>query len=62
MRRLLACCCLVLLLGSAATAQAQQGLTKVAENVYSYVNVKPGTPQNSFAANAGIVIDRKSVV
>lgn len=62
MRRLLACCCLFLLLGLAATAQAQQGLTKVAENVYSYVNVKPGTPQNSFAANAGIVIGTRGVL
>lgn len=62
MRRLLTCCCLLLLLGLATTAQAQQGLTKVAENVYSYVDVRPGTPQNSFAANAGIVIGARSVL
>lgn len=62
MRRLLACFCLLLLLGSAATAQAQQGLTKVADNVYAYVDVEPGTPQNSFGANAGIIIGTRSVL
>lgn len=33
-----------------------EGLTKIADNVYSYVDVKGASPQNSFGANAGIVI------
>jgi len=38
------------------------GLTKISDNVWSYVGVKDGSPRNSFAANAGIVIGRDGVL
>jgi cyclase len=41
---------------------AKEGLTRIAENVYSYVDVKQSGPQNSFGANAGIVIGRDGIV
>jgi cyclase len=47
---------------SAATAFAQEGLTKLADNVYSYVGVKNASPANSFAANAGIVVGRDGIL
>lgn len=49
----------VLLLAAAAQAQ---GLTKIAENVYSYVGVKDDSPKRSYAANAGIVIGADGVL
>ncbi len=39
-----------------------QGLTKLADNVYSYVGEKDGSPSHSFAANAGIIIGRDGVL
>jgi glyoxylase-like metal-dependent hydrolase (beta-lactamase superfamily II) len=44
------------------TAFAQAGLTKITEGVYSYVDVKHATAQNSFGANAGIVIGKDGIV
>ena len=44
------------------TAQAGEGLTKIAENVYSYVDVKDASPQKSFGANAGIIIGSDGIV
>ena len=44
------------------SAFAQNGLTKIADNVYSYVDVKGATPQNSFGANAGIIIGKDGIV
>jgi glyoxylase-like metal-dependent hydrolase (beta-lactamase superfamily II) len=41
---------------------AAQGLTKIADNVYSYVDTKKMSPQNSFGANAGIVIGRDGII
>lgn len=46
----------------AAPAFAESGLTKIADNVYSYVNVRNAAPGNSYGANAGIVIGRDGVV
>ncbi len=43
-------------------AFAQQGLTKIADNVYSYVDTKKSSPQNSFGANAGIIIGKDGIV
>ncbi len=43
-------------------APAQSGLTKIADNVYSYVNVKGSSPQNSFGANAGIIIGKNGIL
>ncbi len=41
---------------------AQTGLTKIAEGVYSYVDVTHATARNSFGANAGIVIGKDGIV
>ena len=43
-------------------ASAQQGLTKITDNVYSYVDVKNSGPSNSFGANAGIIIGKDGIV
>ncbi len=43
-------------------ASAQQGLIKIIDNVYSYVDVKNSGPSNSFGANAGIIIGRDGIV
>lgn len=39
-----------------------QGLIKIADNVYSYVDTKNSSPQNSFGANAGIIIGKDGIV
>ncbi|GAM10911.1 beta-lactamase [Geobacter sp. OR-1] len=44
------------------TQTAFAELTKIADNVYSYVGGKDAAPANSFAANAGIVIGRDGVL
>ncbi|CQR70676.1 Carbapenem-hydrolyzing beta-lactamase BlaB-1 precursor [Sporomusa ovata DSM 2662] len=43
-------------------AFAQNGLTKIADNVYCYVDTKPMVPQNSFAANTGVIIGQDGIV
>jgi glyoxylase-like metal-dependent hydrolase (beta-lactamase superfamily II) len=45
-----------------AGASAREGLAKIADGVYSYVDTKNPTPVTSFGANAGIVIGRDGVV
>ncbi len=62
MKGFLASCVFVVSLLFAQLACAQQGQTKIAANVYSYVDVKNGSPANSFAANAGIVIGRDGIL
>jgi len=44
------------------TQSAFAELTKLADNVYSYVGVKDASPAHSFAANAGIIIGRDAVL
>ena len=39
-----------------------EGLVRIADNVYSYVDVKGAAPQNSFGANAGIIIGKDGIV
>ncbi len=41
---------------------AAEKLTKIADNVYSYVDTKNSSPQNSFGANAGIIIGKDGIV
>ena len=54
---------LVLALLVASTgAFAADKLTKIAENVYSYVDVKNGSRDNSFGANAGIIVGKDGIV
>jgi cyclase len=62
MRKFLGCSIFVMTALFATTASARQGLTKLAENVYSYVDVKNATPAESFAANAGIVVGRDGIL
>ncbi len=52
-------------IGSLAFSQialAAEKLTKIADGVYSYVDTKNSTPQNSFGANAGIIIGKDGIV
>lgn len=60
MKRIVALSTLALTLLFVQTAFAE--LTKLADNVYSYVGVKDASPARSFAANAGIVIGRDGVL
>lgn len=41
---------------AALSSASAEGLTKISEGVYSYVGLSDSSPQNSYAANAGIVI------
>lgn len=43
-------------------ARAAEGLTRIAESVYSYVGVQDSSPANSYGANAGIVIGSDAVL
>ena len=52
----------ILVTAFSGVAFAQEGLTQIADNVYSYVNVKNASPANSFAANAGIIVGRDGIV
>ena len=45
-----------------ASRAAETGLTRIAENVYSYVDVKNPSPATSFGSNGGIIIGRDGVV
>jgi cyclase len=47
---------------SAGSAKAEQGLKKIAENVYSYVDTKNASPRNGFGANAGIIIGKDGIL
>lgn len=60
MKRIVALSTLALTLLFVQTAFAE--LTKLADNVYTYVGVKDASPARSFAANAGIVIGRDGVL
>lgn len=43
-------------------AWSQEGLQKIADNVYSYVDVKNASSANSFGANAGIIVGKDGIV
>jgi len=52
-----------IVLGMAVSYSATaQGLTKVSDGVYSYVDAKHASPQSGFGANAGIVIGKDGVL
>lgn len=55
----IALCCLLLM---ARAAQAGNGLTRITDHVYAYVDVKEAGPGNSFGANAGIIVGPDSIV
>lgn len=46
----------------AGQAVAAEKLTRIAKNVYAYVDTKNGTGKNSFGANAGIIVGRDGIV
>lgn len=62
MKRFVAVSMLLLMVLWGGAAFAQEGLTKIADNVYSYVGQKDASPAHSFAANAGIVIGRDGIL
>lgn len=43
-------------------AAAAEKLTRIADNVYSYIDVKSGSKDNSFGANAGIIVGNDGVI
>jgi glyoxylase-like metal-dependent hydrolase (beta-lactamase superfamily II) len=43
-------------------AQAAEKLTRIAENIYAYVDTKESSKANSFGANAGIIIGDDGIV
>ncbi|HOW54566.1 MAG TPA: MBL fold metallo-hydrolase [Syntrophorhabdaceae bacterium] len=45
-----------------ASAFAADKLTRIAENVYAYVDIKNGSKNNSFGANAGVIIGKDGIV
>ncbi len=62
MKKCFVLCILVVSVVCGGPAFAGEGLTKIADNVYSYVGVKDASPGHSFAANAGIVIGREGIL
>jgi cyclase len=62
MKRFVTICMIFMITAVSTGAFAQQGLTKIADNVYSYVDVKNAGPGNSFAANAGIIIGSDGIL
>jgi len=52
---------LCLIVAAAASASAA-GLTRISDHVYSYAGITNGSPQNSFGANAGIVVGDTSIL
>lgn len=52
----------ILLFDGIREVKGQDGLVKIADDVYSYIDVKHATAGNSFGANAGIIIGRDGIV
>lgn len=63
MKKLMICwllwCCLLLL---PQAVLATDGLTKISEHVHAYAGVAESGPQNSFGANAGIIIGDDAIM
>lgn len=65
MRRIMSALALVPVLALvlfAATGAQAEGLKRIADNVYAYETPKTATPQNSFAANVGVVVTPEGVI
>lgn len=62
MKRFVVICAVLLIVAAGKGVSAEDGLTKIADNVYSYVDVKNAAPGNSFAANAGIVVGSDGIL
>jgi cyclase len=52
--------CFILI--AANFAYGENGLVRISNHVYSYVDVKDASPTNSFAANAGIIIGEEGII
>ena len=44
------------------SAYAESGLVQISDHVYSYVDVKDGSPAYSYGANAGIAIGEDAIL
>lgn len=62
MKRIRVISMLFMIAVTGGNAFAGQGLTRIADNVYSYADVKSAGPGNSFAANAGIIIGTDGIL
>ena len=62
MKKFVIICIVAMMAVFTAVAFAGEGLTKISDNVYSYVGQKDSSPAHSFAANAGIVIGRDGIL
>ncbi len=52
----------VAIAAAAGRPAAAQGLTKISDSVYAYVDAKHASPQSGFGANAGIVVGKDGVL
>jgi cyclase len=62
MKKLLAWTLIAVATVIAPKAFAQDGLTKIGDNVYSYTDVKNASPANSYGSNAGIIIGKDGIL
>jgi len=62
MKKINGFCLVILVLALCGPACAQPGLTKITDNIYSYVDVKDASAANSYGANAGIIIGKDGIV
>ncbi len=63
MRRLFVYCLVVVcLLAIGDTVYAKNGLVKIADGVYAYVDEKEPSPANSYGANVGVIVGKEGVV
>jgi len=62
MKRISVISMLFMIAVTGGNAFAGQGLTRIADNVYSYADIRNAGPGNSFAANAGIVIGSDGIL
>jgi len=51
--------CLLLL---SPVAHAENGLVRISDHIYSYLDVQEPSPANSFGANAGIIIAEQGII
>jgi cyclase len=62
MKKLLSCWFVICSLLLTSLACAESGLVQISDHVYSYVDVKDGSPANSYGANAGIIIGESAIL
>lgn len=62
MKRIALIFALVLVLFFVMSSHSIASLTKLSDNVYSYVDTKGASPANGFGANAGIIIGKEGIL